>query len=230
MPIQKNTEREVELEHGLVVSESSVRDLLARCSSPDGRVTVTDLSSYLALEGLDASREEVQEMVAMLGQSPAASKNAEGACAAEEINGEEESMWADFVNRCFLVGESSVRSGVLEAAALFDRDPFVYVALPSLALLDICAAPPPATIPKTWRAITAPLEVVAARLLETPTLTARLRLACAADPGEGASFESDEAITQLRGLLQGSATLLTQTATFRASFEGVLELLGAVLE
>lgn len=63
-----------------------------------------------------------------------------------------------------------------------------------------------------------------------PTLRQRLRLALAADPEEGASFDeaSDASLTRFSGMLQNAATALSQTDTFRDSFEGVLDLVDVV--
>ena len=62
------------------------------------------------------------------------------------------------------------------------------------------------------------------------TLRGRLRLALCADPEEGVSFHdaTDAAVTRFSGMLQNAATLLTQTDTFRDSFEGVLDLIDTV--
>ena len=57
-------------------------------------------------------------------------------------------------------------------------------------------------------------------------------LALCADPEEGVSFHdataTDAAVTRFSGMLQNAATLLTQTDTFRDSFEGVLDLIDTV--
>jgi len=159
-------------------------------------------------------------------------------------------MWQAFLDRSFIVGEASCREGVLELEALEQREAYIFLGLPALTFLDMISGSPDGKVsfgpgfcvswsraPPGWRPIIESLEAAGRklRLAETtdPTLAARLRLSCAADPDEGAEFNEgrvDDILTQLRGGLQSSATLLTQIDTFKDTYEGVIELICNVLK
>jgi hypothetical protein len=173
----------------------------------------------------------------------------------------QELVWKHFLNRAFAVGDMALQEHVLEASAVEQREVYVFIAIPSLTFLDLItsasdsafnddddgdrhldyiqfgegAAVSLETCPGEWKG---PLkDMLAARLdlhqsqRTDPTLTERLKLALAADPDEGISFDDrdvDGPINRIRGLLQSAATAITQTSQFRDTFETVLDLLEAV--
>ena len=152
-------------------------------------------------------------------------------------------IWQAFFNRSFLIGEQSCRSGVLPPSAVEQRESWVFLALPALTLLEVCAEPvgPDGSLvlgpgmhvannaAHPWDKVFVDLCEVRAACSDN-ALVSKLRLACAADP-DGGGYEDDfeVEVTRLRGLLQSAATALTQTNEFRSNYEGVLDLVEAVV-
>jgi len=152
-------------------------------------------------------------------------------------------IWQALFNKSFLVGEVACRCGVLPASAVEQRESWVFLALPALTLLEVCAEPagPDGSLAlgpglnvstnagHPWSQVFIDLREVREACSEK-ALVSKLKLACAADP-DGGGYEDDfeVEVTRLRGLLQSAATTLTQTNEFRSNYEGVLDLIEAVV-
>lgn len=280
----------VELVPGFSVTKSEVSMMVDLVSDNDGLVSVSRLSTYLASEGLDASDEDIKEMLRMLPSSWITATDATNLVEEEEqqntygvdyshemdtytpqepyepkiyhdVNSPsrkvQELVWKSFLNRSFAVGDISIQEHILEASAIEQRESYVFIAIPALTFLDLITTPNdfdnPLSLnqeylkfgddaiisinscPGEWKL---PLKsILDARFdlyqseKSDNTLRSRLKLALAADPDEGISFddrEEDGPINRIRGKLQGAATAITQTSQFRDTFESVLDLLEAV--
>ena len=246
----------------LQIHETDVRGILERISSPTGEVNSNELLVFLREEGLAANNEEVEEMISMLDEEPRglgdatipapAASRAQLGDSERQPCGEAE-LWQAFLDRSFAVGEQRVLDGVLERAAIEQRESYIFLALPALVFLDMIEetarrhrvepdvisfgsnmAVTGSTCPPSWSSVVSTLVDVRTALnaaVDDPTLVGRLRLACAADPSEGGLFDDNEpTLTRLRGLLEAAATKLTQTDRFRGTFEGVFVLIEAVCE
>lgn len=250
------------LQRDVVASFEDARSLLRNASNSDGTLTTSSLLTYLRSQGISASDIEAEEMIRMLEETAPGHASAAHleipqrntvletrstiATSIDACPSITDDLWQIWLNRSFVVGEAACRAGLLDREAIEQREPFIFIALPSLTFMDILSNSPLGFLnfsrtvrisqentPSDWAiAVTYLFEAQSMFRWEVDvddTFLVRLRLSVVADPLDGLDDGlSDRTLSQVRGLLQSSSTALSQTALFRENFECVLRLIEEV--